>query len=124
HEPPSQGGSRPHRPDLMDRKRLLKNPLLWIVAVLLLYFAFSMIFDGDRGYTPVPTSQAVQQIESGNVTEANLEDKEQQLKLTLSEGINVDGENAKQIITKFPAGASGQLYNVLLDARTGDGDGA
>ncbi|KMS85528.1 ATP-dependent zinc metalloprotease FtsH [Prauserella rugosa] len=108
----------------MDRKRLLKNPLLWIVAVLLLYFAFSMIFDGDRGYTPVPTSQAVQQIESGNVTEANLEDKEQQLKLTLSEGINVDGENAKQIITKFPAGASGQLYNVLLDARTGDGDGA
>ncbi|MCR3720859.1 MULTISPECIES: ATP-dependent zinc metalloprotease FtsH [Prauserella salsuginis group] len=106
----------------MDRKRLLKNPLLWIVAVLLLYFAFSMLFDGDRGYTAVPTSQAVQQIESGNVTEANLEDKEQQLKLHLSEGINVDGENAKQIITKFPGGASGQLYNVLLDARTGSGD--
>ncbi|MBB3050187.1 cell division protease FtsH [Prauserella isguenensis] len=106
----------------MDRKRLLKNPLLWIVAVLLLYFAFSMLFDSDRGYTAVPTSQAVQQIESGNVTEANLEDKEQQLKLHLSEGINVDGENAKQIITKFPGGASGQLYNVLLDARTGSGD--
>ncbi|GAA1237988.1 ATP-dependent zinc metalloprotease FtsH [Prauserella halophila] len=106
----------------MDRKRLLKNPLLWIAAVLLLYFAFSMLFDSDRAYTAVPTSQAVQQIESGNVTEANLEDKEQQLKLHLSDGINVDGENVNQIITKFPGGASGQLYNVLLDARTGSGD--
>ncbi|MFF5990885.1 ATP-dependent zinc metalloprotease FtsH [Prauserella flavalba] len=104
----------------MDRKRLLKNPLLWIVAVLLLYFAFSMIFDGDRGYTHVPTSQAVQQIESGNVTEANLEDKEQQLKLHLANAIEVDGQQVNQVITKFPAGASGQLYNALIDARNGD----
>ncbi|PXY34265.1 cell division protein FtsH [Prauserella coralliicola] len=104
----------------MDRKRLLKNPLLWIVAVLLLYFAFSMIFDSDRGYTHVPTSQAVQQIESGNVTEANLEDKEQQLKLHLADAIEVDGQQVNQVITKFPAGASGQLYNGLIDARNGD----
>ncbi|MBK1785188.1 ATP-dependent zinc metalloprotease FtsH [Prauserella cavernicola] len=104
----------------MDRKRLLKNPLLWIVAVLLLYFAFSMIFDGDRGYTHVPTSQAVQQINSGNVTEANLEDKEQQLKLHLADSIDVDGQQVNQIITKFPNGASSQLYNSLLDARNGD----
>ena len=63
----------------MDRKRLLRNPLLWIVAVLLLYFAFSTIFNSDRGYTQVPTSQAIAQISAGNVKEANLEDKEQQL---------------------------------------------
>ncbi|PXY31174.1 ATP-dependent zinc metalloprotease FtsH [Prauserella muralis] len=106
----------------MDRKRLLKNPLLWIVAVLLLYFAFSMIFDGDRGYTHVPTSQAVEQIRSGNVTEANLEDKEQQLKLTLADPIGVDGQQVSQIITKFPAGASDQLYNALITARNGDQD--
>ncbi|WP_199431555.1 ATP-dependent zinc metalloprotease FtsH [Qaidamihabitans albus] len=100
----------------MDRKRLLKNPLLWIVAVLLLYFAFSMIFDSDRGYTHVPTSQAVEQINSQNITEANLEDKEQQLKLHLANPIEVDGEQVTQVITKFPAGASDQLYNALITA--------
>ncbi|MEU3272744.1 ATP-dependent zinc metalloprotease FtsH [Saccharomonospora sp. NPDC006951] len=104
----------------MDRKRLLKNPLLWIVAVLLLYFAFSMIFDSDRGYTHVPTSQAVQQISSGNITEANLEDKEQQLKLHLADPIEVDGERVDQIITKYPSGASNQLYTSLINARNGE----
>ncbi|ASR38368.1 cell division protein FtsH [Prauserella marina] len=104
----------------MDRKRLLKNPLLWIVAVLLLYFAFSMIFDSDRGYTHVPTSQAVQQISSGNITEANLEDKEQQLKLHLADPIEVDGEQVNQIITKYPSGASNQLYTSLINARNGE----
>ncbi|NIJ10089.1 cell division protease FtsH [Saccharomonospora amisosensis] len=100
----------------MDRKRLLKNPLLWIVAVLLLYFLFSMMFDSDRGYTHVPTSQAVEQIRGGNITEANLEDKEQQLKLHLANPIEVDGQQVTQVITKFPAGASDQLYNSLINA--------
>ncbi len=30
---------------LMDRKRLLRNPLVWIAAVLLLYFVFTVLFD-------------------------------------------------------------------------------
>src|SRR5207302_810514 len=75
----------------MDRKRLLKNPLLWIVAVLLLYFAFSTIFDSNRGYSQVPTSQAISQITTGNVKEANIEDKEQQLKLSLNNKVDVAG---------------------------------
>jgi len=101
----------------MDRKRLLRNPLLWIVAVLLLYFAFSTIFDSDRGYTQVPTSQAIAQISAGNVKEANLEDKEQQLKLSLTNKIDVDGQQVDQIITPFPSGATGQIYTQLIDAK-------
>ena len=49
----------------MDRKRLLRNPLLWIVAVLLLFYAFNVLFDDNRGYTPIKTSQALQQIRDG-----------------------------------------------------------
>src|SRR5437879_6954823 len=101
----------------MDRKRLLRNPLLWIVAVLLLYFAFSTIFDSNRGYTQVPTSQAIAQISAGNVKEANLEDKEQQLKLLLNNKINVDGQQVDQIITPYPAQATGQIYNQLINAK-------
>ncbi|WP_116044309.1 ATP-dependent zinc metalloprotease FtsH [Amycolatopsis palatopharyngis] len=104
----------------MDRKRLLKNPLLWIVAVLLLYFAFSSIFDGDRDYTQVPTSQALEQISSGNVNEANLEDKEQQLKLTLANPIEADGQQVTQVLTKFPSAAADNIYQSLLNARSTD----
>jgi ADP-heptose:LPS heptosyltransferase len=42
----------------MDRKRLLRNPLIWILAAVLVFFAFSVLFDDTRGYTPVDTSVA------------------------------------------------------------------
>src|SRR5919198_85889 len=100
----------------MDRKRLLRNPLLWILVVLLLYFGISMLFDSTRGYTEVPTSKAVAQINAGNVEKAELDDKEQRLKLTLRNPIEQDGQQVKQILTQYPGGGSvtGDLYNSLL----------
>ncbi|MTD57904.1 ATP-dependent zinc metalloprotease FtsH [Amycolatopsis pithecellobii] len=98
----------------MDRKRLLRNPLLWIVAVLLLYFAFSTIFDSNRGYTQVPTSQAIAQVNAGNVKEVNLQDKEQQLKLSLNSKIDVDGQQTDQLITSYPSQATGTIYDQLI----------
>ncbi|WP_435583336.1 ATP-dependent zinc metalloprotease FtsH [Amycolatopsis thermoflava] len=99
----------------MDRKRLLRNPLLWIVAVVLIFLAVNTLFDSDRGYTQVPTSQAIAQIDGNNVKEANLEDKEQQLKLSLTNKIDVDGQQVDQIITPFPSEATGSIYQKLLD---------
>ncbi|MFD4195386.1 ATP-dependent zinc metalloprotease FtsH [Amycolatopsis thermoflava] len=99
----------------MDRKRLLRNPLLWIVAVVLIFLAVNTLFDSDRGYTQVPTSQAIAQIDDNNVKEANLEDKEQQLKLSLTNKIDVDGQQVDQIITPFPSEATGSIYQKLLD---------
>ena len=69
----------------MDRKRLLRNPLIWVLVVILVYFAFSTLFDDTRGYTQEPTSTAISQITSGNVKDAVIEDKEQRLRLTLGE---------------------------------------
>ena len=43
----------------MDRKRLLRNPLIWILAAVLVFFAFSVLFDDTRGFTQVDTSAAV-----------------------------------------------------------------
>jgi cell division protease FtsH len=100
----------------MDRKRLLRNPLLWILVVLLLYFGISMLFDDTRGYTEVPTSKAVAQITAGNVEKAELQDKEQRLKLTLRSPIDQDGQQVKQILTQYPGGGgvTNDLYNALL----------
>ncbi len=97
----------------MDRKRLLRNPLVWILVVLLLYFLISMLFDDTRGYTDVPTSKAVAQINNGNVEKAELEDKEQRLKLTLRDPIDQDGQKVTQIVTQFPSAATGDIYRDL-----------
>ncbi|MGI8798612.1 MAG: ATP-dependent zinc metalloprotease FtsH [Pseudonocardia sp.] len=98
----------------MDRKRLLRNPLLWILAALVLYFSFSVFFDDTRGYTQVATSQALTQIKGGNVKEAVIEDKEQRLRLILNQPI--DG-GATQLITQYPSGSSDELFRALQDAQ-------
>jgi len=72
----------------MDRKRLLRNPLIWILAAILVYFTFSVLFDDTRGFKQEPTSVALAQIEGGNVREALIEDKEQRLRLTLNQPVD------------------------------------
>ncbi|HEX7305603.1 ATP-dependent zinc metalloprotease FtsH [Lentzea sp.] len=98
----------------MDRKRLLRNPLLWIAAVLLLYFVFTVLFDDSRGYHQVKTSQALAQVREGNVKEATIEDKEQRLRLTLKDGASFEGSN--RLITQYPASATDEIFNVLDQA--------
>ena len=100
----------------MDRKRLLRNPLIWILAAILVYFTFSMLFDDTRGYTDVDTSVALAQIDSGNVTEATVEDREQRLRLTLAQPVQVEDQSATQIITQYPVGTSLQISEKLQDA--------
>ncbi|MGH8966501.1 MAG: ATP-dependent metallopeptidase FtsH/Yme1/Tma family protein, partial [Actinomycetes bacterium] len=96
----------------MDRKRLLRNPLIWILAAILVYFTFSMLFDDTRGYTPVDTSVALNQISSGNVTQAEIEDREQRLRLTLAQPF----EGSTQVITKYPAQTSATIVDSLRNA--------
>ena len=96
----------------MDRKRLLRNPLIWILAAILVYFTFSVLFDDTRGFKQVPTSTAIAQIEGGNVREALIEDKEQRLRLTLIQP--VDGST--QVITQYPLDTSQQVFTALQKA--------
>ncbi|MDU0292812.1 ATP-dependent zinc metalloprotease FtsH [Saccharothrix longispora] len=98
----------------MDRKRLLRNPLLWIVAVLVLFYVFNVLFDDNRGYTPIKTSQALQQIRDGQVKEATIEDKEQLLKLTLNDGVTVEGSN--RVRAQFPASSTDEIFTILDQA--------
>lgn len=97
----------------MDRKRLLRNPLIWILVALLIYLGFSQLFDDTRGYTEVTTSVALSQVQSGNVKDALVEDREQQLRLTLDRPIEVNGNETTQILTQYPAQISGQIFDQI-----------
>ncbi len=96
----------------MDRKRLARSPLVWIIAVLVAYLAYSYLSDDTRGYAQQPTSVAETQLAEGNVTSATIDDKEQRLRLTLKKP--VDG--ADKIYTNYPAGATAQIFDEVKAA--------
>jgi cell division protease FtsH len=103
----------------MDRKKILRNPLLWVIAGLLLYYAFGFLLDDTRGYSQVPTSQALQQLSAHNVKQATLEDKEQRLRLTLDHP--VPGIPGTKVLTQYPERSTDQITQALRDSQVPDG---
>jgi cell division protease FtsH len=103
----------------MDRKKILRNPLLWVVAGLLLYYAFGFLLDDTRGYSQVTTSQALTQLADHNVKQATLEDKEQRLRLTLEHP--VQGVQGTKVMTQYPEQSTDQITQALRDAQIPSG---
>ncbi|MGU3651252.1 ATP-dependent zinc metalloprotease FtsH [Mycolicibacterium sp. A43C] len=97
----------------MNRKNVVRT-LTAIAVVLLLGWSFFYFSDDTRGYKPVDTSVAMAQIEAGNVNSAQIDDREQQLRLDLKSG-NGDTENSDKILTKYPTGVGVQLFDKLSD---------
>ncbi|MEW5812539.1 MAG: ATP-dependent zinc metalloprotease FtsH [Actinomycetota bacterium] len=95
----------------MNRKTVIRT-LTVIAVVLLLGWSFFYFSDDTRGYKPVDTSVAMSQITSGNVTSAQIDDREQQLRLELKDG-NGDTEDSTKIITKYPTGYGVTLFEAL-----------
>jgi len=95
----------------MNRKNVIRT-LTVIAVVLLLGWSFYYFSDDTRGYKPVDTSVAMSQISSDNVKSAQIDDREQQLRLELKNG-NGDTENSDKIITKYPTGFGVQLFDAL-----------
>ncbi|MDD7938733.1 ATP-dependent zinc metalloprotease FtsH [Actinomycetospora lutea] len=105
----------------MDRKRLLRNPLIWIVVFFLVYLGISSLLSDTRGYTEAPTSLALQQVEARNASEITIEDKEQRLRLTLTNPVQVPGADGaqptttNQIYAQYPAAATDQVFALVRD---------
>jgi cell division protease FtsH len=105
----------------MDRKRLLRNPLTWILAALLAYVVYTQFLDDTHGFTQVSTSQALTQVSQNNVANATIQDKEQQLQLVLKNPISASNggkENVEttKVSTQFPFGASQEVFTALNNA--------
>jgi len=102
----------------MERSRqLLRKPLVWALIAMALFLLFSPLLRGDGGYTKVDTSAALAQIENGNFTKVQIEDKEQKLKITLRDDTTVDRERVDKIQAGYPAEAGRNIYELLLSER-------
>src|SRR5689334_1966407 len=93
----------------MDRRRILKSPWFWIVLGLLVVLAVPTLFRGNGGYSEVPTSVALAQLESGNYTTATVNDREQTIDITLKN--EVDGH--EKITSAYPTGLVDRVGEVL-----------
>src|SRR6185312_16241218 len=93
----------------MDRRRILKSPWFWIVLGLLVVLAVPTLFRGNGGYSKVPTSVALAQLESGNYTTATVNDREQTVDITLKN--EVDGHD--KITSAYPTGLVDRVGEVL-----------
>ena len=78
----------------MNRKNVIRT-LTVIAVVLLLGWSFFYFSDNTRGYKPVDTSVAMAQINSDNVKSAQIDDREQQVRLDLKSG-NGDTRGQRQ----------------------------
>src|ERR1700739_1110942 len=95
----------------MNRKNVIRT-LTAIAVVLVLGWLFFYFSDDTRGYKPVDTSVAVAQINSDNVKSAQIDDREQQPRLTRKHG-NDATANSDKIITKYPPGYGTTLFDQL-----------
>ncbi|OSC40608.1 ATP-dependent zinc metalloprotease FtsH [Mycobacterium decipiens] len=95
----------------MNRKNVIRT-ITAIAVVVLLGWSFFYFSDDTRGYKPVDTSVAMAQINSDNVKSAQIDDREQQLRLTLKKGNN-ETDGSDKVITKYPTGYAVDLFNAL-----------
>ena len=95
----------------MNRKNVIRT-LTVIAVVLLLGWSFYYFSDDTREFKPVDTSVAVAQINADNVKSAQIDDREQQVRLELKNA-NADTSDSTKIIAKYPTGYGVDLFEAL-----------
>jgi cell division protease FtsH len=101
----------------MERTRFFRRPVVWIVLVIIGAIALSSLFTGGQSYTQVTTSEILNQVNSGNVKKALLEDKEQTVDLDLKNSITVNGSATNKIKAQIPALSVDTVFDQLNKAR-------
>ncbi|MGE2690204.1 ATP-dependent zinc metalloprotease FtsH [Mycolicibacterium pulveris] len=95
----------------MNRKNVIRT--LTVIAVLLLLgWSFFYFSDDTREFKPVDTSVAMAQINNDNVESAQIDDREQQLRLDLKNA-NPETSDSDKIISKYPTGYGVTVFEAL-----------
>ncbi len=98
----------------MNRKSVIRNVAIVLVVIGIIW-AWTVFTDENRGYTPVDTSVAVQQLEGKtNVKEVQFDDREQRLRIELNNGDATGG--ATKISTQFPARGADVIFKAVQDS--------
>ncbi|MBD0323483.1 MAG: cell division protein FtsH, partial [Aldersonia sp.] len=98
----------------MNRKTVFRN-LAIVAGILLVIYAFSYFGNNTRGWQSVDTSVAMAQLADKNVTQAQIDDREQQVRLTLRNG-NDATSGKTEIIAKYPAAASDEVFSAVQNS--------
>jgi cell division protease FtsH len=96
----------------MNRKRILRSWWLWLGIAVFGFLVLPSLLSGGSSYHGVSTSDAVHQIQTGNVTKALQKDKEQSLQLTLKTPF----EGHSKISAQYPSQASSTIFRDLETA--------
>lgn len=100
----------------MKNKRILQIGVVAAV-VLVLVFIVTALTDDTRSYMRVDTSVAMEELTTGNVEEAQIDDREQRVRLTLREPITVEErEGVEEVMAQYPVRASEQVFNTVRDS--------
>ena len=84
----------------MDLRKFFRGPIFWISLAVLFVLIGSSFISGIGAPEQVDTSQAITDIQDGNVDTATIVDRDQILELTLKDGAKawssyVDGQGVK-----------------------------
>ena len=100
----------------MDKTKVLRIAGI-VAAILIGIYTFSVLTDSTRGYEQVETSVALEQLKDKNVSEVQINDREQQLEIKLKDSISLDGkDDIEQIITSYPARTGDRIFTAVQDS--------
>lgn len=101
----------------MDKTKVLRIASI-VAGVLIVIYIFSVVTDSTRGFDRVDTSVAIEQLDDNNVKEVQINDREQQLQITLKKPIEVERKDGiEQILTQYPARASQTIFDKVQGAK-------
>ena len=105
--------SKNTRPADDKNKRIIRWATIATI-ILIALFSVSVLTDDTRGFAKVDTSVAMAELHNGNVAEARIDDREQQLRLKLKNPITVkERDGVEEIIAQYPARATGQVFDAV-----------
>lgn len=100
----------------MENKKILRYGGI-AALILVIIFGFSVFSDSTRGYRKVDTSVAIEQLENKNVKSVQIDDREQRLRIELTNGIEVDGRSGvTEIQTQYPARSSADIFTKVQES--------
>ena len=107
-------GGAPRAPDdNMERTRLFRRPVVWILLVIIGAIILSSFFTSGPSYTKADTSQVLALLREGKAKKAVIQDKEQTLRLDLKTKESIKNTKTDKVETQFSAQFADDLQTEL-----------
>jgi cell division protease FtsH len=103
----------------MERTRLFRRPVVWIILVIIGAIALSSLFTGGDSYQKVDTSVVLDQINNkGGIEKLTIKDKEQTIQLQLAQRGRFEGSDTDKIQAQYPAQSGDEIFTKITDAES------